>query len=78
VSGTRLCWPKRRPAGERWSRAASTPKRINAVIRAWALDNGRAAAVTGRMPVELRKAWLKATGGVVADARAERRNLGRT
>ncbi|WP_150118363.1 tyrosine-type recombinase/integrase [Cellulomonas sp. B6] len=67
-----------RRATERWSRAASTPKRVNAVIRAWAAENGRAVAVTGRMPVELREAWLEATGGVVADAREGRRNLGRT
>lgn len=35
-------------------------------------------AVTGRIPVELREAWLEATGGVVADAWEGRRNLGRT
>jgi len=67
-----------RRAGERWSRAASTPKRVNAAIRAWALENGRAVAATGRRPVELREAWLDATGGVVVDAREGRRNLGRT
>ena len=67
-----------RRAGERWSRAALTPKRVNAAIRAWAAENGRAVAVTGRMPVELREAWLDATGGVVVDARESRRNLGRT
>ena len=67
-----------RRASERWSRAASTPKRVNAAIRAWASENGRAVAATGRMPVEVRDAWFEATGGVVADPRAERRNLGRT
>lgn len=67
-----------RRAGERWSRAASTPQRVNAEIRAWAAENGRAVAATGRMPVELREAWLEATGGVVADPRADRHNLGRT
>lgn len=67
-----------RRAGERWSRAASTPKRINAAIRAWALENERTVAVTGRMPVELPEAWFEATGGVVVDARESRRNLGHT
>lgn len=67
-----------RRAGERWSRAASTPKRVNAAVRAWATENGRAVAVTGRMPVEVRGGWLEATGGVVADPRESRRNLGRT
>ena len=67
-----------RRAGARWSRAATTPKRVNAAIRAWASENGRAVAATGRMPVELREAWLEATGAVVADPRAERRNLGHT
>ena len=67
-----------RRAGERWSRAASTPTRINAAIRAWALENERAVATTGRMPVELREAWIEATGGVMADPRESRANLGHT
>jgi integrase len=67
-----------RRAGERWKRAASTPTRVNAAIRAWALENGRPAASTGRIPAELREAWLEATGGTVADPRGDRRNLGHT
>ena len=67
-----------RRAGERWSRAASTPKRVNAAIRAWASDNERPVASTGRIPTALREAWLEATGGVVPDPRTDRRNLGHT
>ncbi len=67
-----------RRAGERWQRAASTPTRVNAAIRAWAAEDGRAVASTGRIPAELREAWLEATGGVVADDRAARPNLGHT
>ncbi|WP_175499430.1 tyrosine-type recombinase/integrase [Cellulomonas marina] len=67
-----------RRAADRWSRAASTPKRVNAAIRTWAIENARAVAATGRMLVELREAWLEATGGVVAGLRESRRNLGHT
>lgn len=67
-----------RRAGERWQRAASTPTRVNAAIRAWAVANGRVVASTGRIPAELREAWLESTGGVVADDRATRPNLGHT
>ncbi len=35
-------------------------------------------ASTGRIPTELREAWLEATGGVVADDRAARPALGHT
>ena len=67
-----------RRAGERWQRASSTPKRINAAIRAWAAENGRVVASTGRIPAELREAWLEATGGVVPDIHEGRPNLGYT
>lgn len=67
-----------RRAGERWVRAASTPKRVNAAIRLWAAENGRAVAATGRIPTALREAWFETTDGVVPDPRADRRNLGRT
>lgn len=65
-------------AAVRWSRAASTPKRVNAAIRAWATENGRTVAPAARVPSKLHGAWLKSTGGVVADPHAERRNLVRT
>ncbi len=67
-----------RRAGERWSRAASTPQRVGAAIRAWAVATGRPVATTGRIPTTLREAWFEATDGVVQDPRAERRNLGHT
>jgi integrase len=67
-----------RRAAERWRRAASSPGRVNATIRAWAVATGRSVASTGRIPTELREAWLEATGGVVADPRTDRRNLGHT
>ena len=67
-----------RRAAERWRRAGSSPARVNAAIRAWAVACGRRVASTGRIPTELREAWLEATGGVVADPRADRRNLGHT
>lgn len=67
-----------RRAGERWRRAATTPKRVNAAIRAWAAEEGRPVASTGRIPRQLREAWLKASSGVVVDPRGERRNLGHT
>jgi len=65
-------------AAERWRRAGANPARVNAAIRAWAVASGRPVASTGRILTELREAWLEATGGVVADPRAERRNLGHT
>lgn len=58
--------------------AVSTPKRVDAAIRAWAVENGRTVAPTGRMPTEPREAWLEATDGVVPDRRAVRCNLGQT
>ena len=67
-----------RRAAERWQRAASTPRRVNAAIRAWAAHDGRTVASTGRIPTRLREAWLEATGGVVTDPRGDRRNVGRT
>ncbi|MCL3861753.1 tyrosine-type recombinase/integrase [Actinotalea sp. K2] len=67
-----------RRAGERWQRAASTPKRVNAAIRAWALVEGLPVASTGRIPTALRESWLEASGGVVVDPRGDRRNLGHT
>ena len=67
-----------RRAAERWRRAGSSPTRVNAEIRAWAVANGRAVASTGRLPAALREAWLEASGGVVVDPRAERSNLGHT
>lgn len=67
-----------RRAGERWERAAAAPGRVNAAIRAWAAESGRAVAATGRIPAELREAWLEATGGAVPDTHATRRGLGHT
>jgi len=67
-----------RRAAERWRRAASSPARVNAAIRAWAVASGGPVASTGRIPAALREAWLEATDGVVAEPRAERRNLGHT
>ncbi len=67
-----------RRAAERRRRAGSSPAKVNAAIRAWATASGRPVASTGRIPTALREAWLEATGGVVPDPRAERRNLGHT
>lgn len=36
-----------RRAAERWQRAAATPARVNAAIRAWAVANGRPVATPG-------------------------------
>lgn len=69
----------RRRAGRRWQKASTTPDRINQAIRAWAVEEGRPVAPTGRMPAALREAWLAATRGAVPlDPRAERHNLGHT
>ncbi|HQY32478.1 tyrosine-type recombinase/integrase [Actinotalea sp.] len=67
-----------RRAAERWRRAASSPRKVNAAIRAWAATEGRPVASTGRIPGDLREAWLVATEGAVSDPRADRSNLGHT
>nr|WP_297428013.1 tyrosine-type recombinase/integrase [uncultured Actinotalea sp.] len=67
-----------RRGAERWQRAAAHPRRANAAIRQWAAAEGRPVAATGRMPVELREAWLDATGGFMADPRSTLRSVGHT
>ena len=61
-------------AVERWERARSHPRQVNAAIRRWAVQNGIAVAQTGRIPAALRGAWLAATGDTPAEDRPRERN----
>ena len=65
-------------AVERWERARSHPRQVNAAIRRWAVQNGIAVAQTGRIPAALRGAWLAATGDTPTEDRPRERNAGRT
>ncbi len=67
-----------RRASERWERARSHPRQVNAAIRRWAAANGTTVAATGRIPASLRQAWVDATGGTTAADRPRDRNAGRT
>ena len=55
----------RRRAAARHERAATSPKAVNATIRAWAEDAGVAVAATGRIPAAVRASW-EAAGGRIA------------
>ncbi len=52
----------RRRAAARHQRAATSPKAVNAAIRAWADDAGITVAATGRIPDAVRRRW-EAAGG---------------
>ena len=67
-----------RRAVERWERARSHPRQVNAAIRRWAVQNEISVAQTGRIPAAVRGAWLAATGDPPAEDRTRERNAGRT
>jgi len=67
-----------RRAVERWERARSHPRQVNAAIRRWAVQNEISVAQTGRIPAAVRGAWLAATGDPPASDRPRDLNAGRT
>lgn len=67
----------RRRAVARHERATTSPKRVNAAIRAWAPDHGHAVSATGRIPASVRAAW-EADGGPAALATPPKPTAGET